>query len=430
MSDQQVIPVSDQTVRKHAVYPPSASARWMVCSASPYMSEKYGVYGPASQYADEGTKAHEVAEACAIRLLRDREPIEVIVSQIEDTELAECMKPYLEEIESTYFEEPESWTVEGKVNLSPVYGLENQYGYVDCMLASGDELHVFDYKHGVGIPVQAEQNTQIMIYAWAALQKPEAKNLTTVTLHIIQPRLPYGPTTNSWTVSREDLRKFGTDLYLYVQKANKILESGNPTDEDFAPGVDTCRFCPAKGSCDAFSNMTSPQLGLPKTLPSPVKATEQELGAVLKFKDLVVDWFKQVEDETFRRITSGKAVPGFKVVKGNQGIRRWRDKKEAEEVLRSMRIPVDYAYKQEIISPTRAEELNKKVKKDNGKPIIGDRQWATLKELVVRNEGKPQLVDESDKREAMTFDVVDDADLEEIADGPAADVQKAPELPV
>lgn len=403
--------------RKHSLFSPSSAERWMSCRASPAMSKLYGVYKTSAD-ASEGIKAHEVAEQCAIALLSGQGSPADIASIVEDRELSECMRIYLEEIESTYFGEPDAWIVEGKVDLSMIYGIPEQFGRADCLLVAGDELHVFDYKHGVGVPVPVEHNKQLMIYAWASLQNKDAENVDTITLHIVQPRAPGQPSVKSWTLSREELRAFGNDVYLAVQEGLKLteLKAKDISEDMFVPSSVNCRWCPAKASCERRVWGLAQAMGIPTKLPIPSDATDEQLAASLKFKDLASQWFTDLEEEAFSRIMNGRTVPGYKIVKGNMGIRRWRDKKEAEEVLRSMRIPIDYAYKKEVIGPTRAEELHEKVKKDDGKPIIGDRQWKTLSELITRNEGKPQLVECcKDDREPMVFGQVTDVDFEEIA---------------
>lgn len=408
--------------RTHSLFPPSAAERWMSCKASAAMSKAYGVYKTSAD-AQEGINAHQMAEKCAYDLLMKRGTIPEIVALVEDRELSECMRIYLEEIEDSYFEEPEAWIVEGKVDLSPIYGIPEQFGRADCMLVSGDELHVFDYKHGAGVPVPVEHNKQLMIYAWASLQSEHAKHIDTVTLHIIQPRAPGRPSVQTWSLSRQDLRQFGNDVYLAVQEGLKLTEADPKKlpEEAFTPSESNCRWCPARGSCASRLLPVAQIMGIPRKLPAPKEATDDQLAVSLKFKELAEQWFKDLEEEAFVRIYNGQTVPGFKIVKGNQGIRRWKDKKEAEEVIRSMRVPMDFAYKKEIISPTRAEELHKKVKRDDGKPVIGERQWKTLEALTTRNEGKPQLVECSkDDREPMVFGQVTEEDLEEIAcDGPS-----------
>ena len=48
---------------KHAKLAPSASSRWMNCPASIALEAKYPEL-PESEYAEEGTAAHSLAERC------------------------------------------------------------------------------------------------------------------------------------------------------------------------------------------------------------------------------------------------------------------------------------------------------------------------------------------------------------------------------
>lgn len=427
MSDKITSVTEESEQRGHSIFPPSGAARWMSCKASPMMSKLHGVYS-SSEYAEEGTRAHSVAEQCALLLLRDRMPIPDILARVDDQELVDCMRPYLEEIESTYFETPDSWMVEGRIDLSPIYGVANQYGYADCVLAVNDELHVFDYKHGVGNSVSPVENKQLMIYAWAVLQNPKASHINLITLHIVQPRAIGEPAAKSWTCSREELKKFGVEVLLAVSECQKYIETGEAPEEAFNPSDANCQWCPAHNACTGRVRQVSAALRLPTSLPSPKDATPDQLSAILKFRKLVTDWFSDVEDETFTRITLGETVPLYKIVRGNRGIRRWKDKKQAEEVIRSMRIPVDFAYKKDLISPTRAEELNRKVKREDGKPVIGDRQWKALEDLITQNEGKPTLVGIEDKRPPMVFSQVTAEDFNDLAEeeGPGEAAAGAP----
>lgn len=405
--------VKDPQPRAHSVFPPSGAERWLACTASPMMSKQYGVYTTSSD-AEAGTKAHELAEACAVLLLAEDMNPKEIVQDIDDEELRSCMQVYLDAIEDTYEAEPSYFETEARIDLSKIYGVPNQFGYADLLVVSDKTLHVVDYKHGVGIPVSPVRNKQLMIYAWGVLQREDMAQINEVVLHIVQPRAPGKPAVEQWRTTREELGKFGVDLVLAIADANRYINDGNAPVEAFAPSFGTCRFCPAKASCSHFSGKTSTELGLPKQLPAPALATDQQLGQVLSYRKMINQWFDVVEEEVFDRIQSGRTVPGWKLVLGNQGIRRWTDKKAAEEAIRTMRVPVDYAYKKEIISPTQAEKLLK-VSKPDGKPMLGDRQWKALQELITRNEGAPTLVVESDARPALEFSDTDDL-IGELAD--------------
>lgn len=95
MSDKITSVTEESEQRGHSIFPPSGAARWMSCKASPMMSKLHGVYS-SSEYAEEGTRAHSVAEQCALLLLRDRMPIPDILARVDDQELVDCMRNDME----------------------------------------------------------------------------------------------------------------------------------------------------------------------------------------------------------------------------------------------------------------------------------------------------------------------------------------------
>ena len=102
-----------------------------------------------------------------------------------------------------------------------------------------------------------------------------------------------------------------------------------------------------------------------------------------------------VRAETERRLFAGVEVPGFKLVEGKRGHRKWVNPDEAELQLRSMRLKVEEMFELKLISPTTAEKLAKA-------GTIGPRQWKKLQEQYAQSQGKPSVAPASDKRPALT----------------------------
>ena len=115
------------------------------------------------------------------------------------------------------------------------------------------------------------------------------------------------------------------------------------------------------------------------------------LSACMSKVDLIEDWCKAVRAETERRLLAGSDVPGFKLVEGRRGARKWSDEKVAEETLKAMRDKQEQMYDFSLISKTTAEKLAKA-------EVIGPRQWPRLKGLITQSEGKPSVAPASDKR--------------------------------
>lgn len=390
--------------KAHAFLSPSASSRWLACVAAPWMESRGVVVEESSPYAEEGTRAHAEAEECVTAMLNG-ESLEVALTHLKDVTLEPFIRAYLEEIASTYFEAPEFFAVEKRINLREVYGLnEDAFGTADCIAVCGGVLHVFDYKHGVGVPVSAVANTQLSIYALGFLKSWEGPEISEAVLHIVQPRLPMGPTVSRFSISVEDLEFFEAQVEDAAEAANRIRIAGFASEDDFAPSAETCRFCKARASCEAHAQITARALGLPKTLPPADIANDEELGAVLAFKPLAEAFFKDIEEEAYKRLLAGHEVPGFKLVEGNLGKRTWFDDAQVEEVLKAMRLNKDQIYVRTLISPTKAEGLKKK-------GIIGEGQWKKLELMVTRRKGKPQLVPATDKRPQLMADIEDEMEV-------------------
>jgi hypothetical protein len=144
---------------------------------------------------------------------------------------------------------------------------------------------------------------------------------------------------------------------------------------------------------DAFENVE------PKT------AEVDRLGWAMGKVALVETWCKAIRAEVEKELLAGKAIAGWKLVKGKMGNRKWSDPTEAENMLKSLRLKVDQMYDLSLISPTSAEKLA-------NSEVIGPRQWKKVLPLITRTEGGPSVAPESDKRPAIepissdAFDVV------------------------
>jgi hypothetical protein len=109
---------------------------------------------------------------------------------------------------------------------------------------------------------------------------------------------------------------------------------------------------------------------------------------------------QDVERIAMNTLIDGGEVPGFKLVAGREGIRKWKNAEEAETAMRRMKLKLDTMFEKKLISPTTAEKLAKK-------GAIGPRQWSELQDLITRAEAKPAIVPESDKRPALVRDITD-----------------------
>ena len=226
---------------KHAVFSPSASHRWIRCPASIKMSE--GIEDTTSVYAHEGTVCHYVASRC----FKDNTPASKYLGEVvEDVrmtqELCDAIQMYLDEIKGlTKEHNMTGGRVEFEVEIS-----EDCWGTLDAMLWNPSLFIAGDLKMGKGIIVEAENNSQLMIYAIGGLkwlQQEKGIKPEKVILYIFQPR-----TVNpirKWEISREDL------LLWYRETLKPSIEEIKNGAVECKPGEEQCRWCPAGGNCAA-----------------------------------------------------------------------------------------------------------------------------------------------------------------------------------
>lgn len=115
-----------------------------------------------------------------------------------------------------------------------------------------------------------------------------------------------------------------------------------------------------------------------------------ELAAARARVELVQAWAAAVCKATEDALLGGKEVPGWKVVHGRKGTRKWIDEDQARDCMRALKVKLEDMYKKTLISPAQAEK------------ILSDKKWATLAEQITQADGKPQVVPESDSRDAIS----------------------------
>ena len=134
-------------MKAHSEIGASSMSRWSVCPASVRLSR--GIEKTTSEYAEEGTRAHELAETILSHRLYN----------IEDQEMYDAVIVYVNYI--TELQKGCScYGIEEKFDLNAIFpGL---FGTCDSWVFNSETstLHVIDYKHGQGIAVEATDNKQ------------------------------------------------------------------------------------------------------------------------------------------------------------------------------------------------------------------------------------------------------------------------------
>jgi len=160
----------------HARLSPSGSKRWMACAGSLTLEAPFP--NKHNEYSDDGTAMHEVAAWCLtehyratkrvydwIVVSREGEP----VRKVQFTqEMADLVQGYVDYVRFCGI--GNELHVEQTLEFSEFVDEEDQFGTTDAGIVDRQrgEIAIIDLKTGHR-PVDAEDNSQLMIYALAFL---------------------------------------------------------------------------------------------------------------------------------------------------------------------------------------------------------------------------------------------------------------------
>ena len=114
---------------------------------------------------------------------------------------------------------------------------------------------------------------------------------------------------------------------------------------------------------------------------------------------LVEDWIAAVRGRVEAELFAGREVPGFKIVAGKRGNRKWDNESLAEKAMIEMEVAPAEMYRTKLISPADAEKALKKKQ---------PAKWAKLSELITQSEGSPSVAPSTDPRPALSITAIED----------------------
>ena len=381
--------------RDHALLSASGASRWINCTPSARLEEKYGV-NETSDFAKEGTLAHEIAELYlkldVLGEIDNEDFEEFIAAKMADDkfndEMLDMVPIYVDYCADEYkaaSTENKLAVIEIDQKLDLTEFVPESFGTADCVIIRDDVMEVIDLKYGSGIPVYAQYNKQLMLYGLGALRKYDAiYDITSIKLTIVQPRLN---NISTWQVSVEDLLNWAeTEL----KPAAQLAFNGKG---EFKSG-DWCRFCSVKNRCKTLSNE---QLDIAKhDFCDPNILTDEEISDILKKAPRLVEWANSVRDYAEREaIDNNKVWPGFKLVRANTK-RKWDE--DEEKVANAIYSAFPEADEEDIYD-LKLKSISK-VEKKFGKKIVESK----LSDVIIKPEGLPTLVSIDDKRPAIGID--------------------------
>ena len=344
----------------------------------------------SSVYAEEGTRAHAIAELALLGGL----------SSIDDAEFGEAVNVYLDEVWSVYTSSSDLCVEEKFILDVPAAMFGEVFGSNDAAVFNSETNHltVFDYKHGKGIGVSAYENKQLMFYAAGAVASHPEWDVASIELVIVQPRGPFPDPVSRWEMPLWQLIDYPAQINAAIVDAL----SDNPT---FEPG-DHCRWCPAAEICDVREKrfMEAAQLDFAGVaeITSVAKLPELDLAYAAKVLvgfDHLSAWVQSIRERVEARMLAGETVPGMKVVE-RIGRRKWSA--DEEEVVGYLTIMHDLdkneIYPRKLVTITEAEkQLKSKLGAKKFTPVKAE---ITMKFMVKESSGYA-CVPDRDRRPAV-----------------------------
>lgn len=375
---------------KHALLSASSASRWINCPPSARLCE--AIPEEPSKYAEEGTLAHQMCEVKlnAFVVPSSKRSITTKLNKIKKNEM---YSPEMDGHTDTYVDYVKkialSFPVKATVAVEKQVDYSNYapegFGTADCIIVYGEDLYVIDFKYGQGVPVSAENNPQLKLYALGALNIYSMfYPIETVHFAIVQPRLN---NLSEWSMPIEALRDWGKHIKPTAQLAFK-------GEGEYSSG-EHCRFCKIKATCRkrAENNLELVKHQFAKPVPLAKKdeptITDSEVGSILQTAKDLKKWVEDLEKYALKAILEGKQVDGWKAVEG-RGSRNWNaDTDVITQRLSALGYPAEMAFERKILSVAQLEKVIKK------------NDFENISDLVEKTQGKPTLAPITDKRSAF-----------------------------
>ena len=425
---KQIAVVEEKT---HARLSPSGAKRWMSCPGSIRLAEKLNVKDKTSKYASEGTVAHEVGELC-LENNNDKEARDYLGRVIEaddikftvNDNMVEAVTEYTDYVRGriSHFENL-GYRVELQVEVwcpldsLGVPGMDG--GTSDTMLLMWDvnsdkdgletlcEIEVIDYKHGQGVPVEIEDNSQLMSYGLGSMHHAKLDDMDDCVIHmtIVQPRAhhPNGRIRSTTMNSSE----------LFNWQDTKLVPAALLTQEPDAPfnaSEDACRFCKVAGQCRALQDTIQEEAIADfkdEVLPDPEVMTVEQKILVMEHAAMWRGFIVAVENQVKHEVDHGSRdyEEKFKLVrsKSNRKLNGDYDDEFSSlmvylnegDLYTKKALPIGDI--ERILSSKLGDTLNKK-----------QRIKEIVDEVTTKPEGKLVIAPISDKRSAVLAAITSD----------------------
>ncbi len=358
---------------KHAYLAASASHRWLKCPPSAKLCAQEEDKG--SPYSQQGSDAHELCQFLLESALGRpcRDPTGDLTWY--DGEMQEAAEGYRDFV-LTRIREAKKHCRDPMVCVEQVLDfskwVEHGFGTGDCVIVADGLLEIIDFKYGAGVLVEAEDNSQLKLYALGALDTfGDLYEMSRIRLSIYQPRRA---NVDTWDLAKEDLLKWADEELAPIAKLAYAGEG------EYAAGPH-CVFCKAKATCRKRAEYAL-EIASQSFKEAPTLSPE-EIAEILPGIDALVSWAEDMKNYALKQALSGTVYPGFKLVEGKSNRRFTNDEQAAKIALEAGFEP----WERKLVGVTA---LQKQMGRKRFDELLGP--------LVTKPRGKPVLVPETDKR--------------------------------
>ena len=367
--------------RSHARLNASSSHRWMMCPPSVKLSEQFE--DKPSPYAEEGTFLHELCELKLHRYLgdmtadlieqqyaehRDNDFYSDEAESVTDEYVAFC----IETIEAVRLSCPDPLImVEHRLDYSEY--VPEGYGTGDLVIVADGVIEVIDFKGGRGVRVEAQRNSQLMLYGLGALLEFDTLyDIRSVRMTIVQPRLSNAST---YEMTADDLIRWADSE---VRPKAQLAYEGRG---EFCAG-EWCRFCKARYTCRKRSEYHMRLAE--RDFRQPDLLSDEEIADILPVAESLNSWVQDLLSYATQEAVGGKSWPGYKLVAG-RSVRRYTS--EAEVIKAATEAGYTDIYKTTLLG---VGDLEKRMGRKRFSEVLG--------RYIIKPAGAPTLVPESDPR--------------------------------
>ena len=366
----------------HALLSPSAAHRWIHCTPSVRLEE--GVRDEGSDFAAEGTLAHAIASRKILETLgRQHDEQDREIEELRERYYSEEMEGYTDTYHSIVLEKFNQAKTRSKdaqllVEVRLDFGafLPDAFGTADAVIIADDLMEVIDFKYGKGVKVDADHNPQMMIYALGALDEFLLDyDIKRVRMTIVQPRI-------------DNLSECGMMVGELTAWRTVTLK---PAAEKAFAGVgdqvpgEWCQFCKVRATCSAIAEKARQICN--EDFREARLISDEDIPELLPLVPVLKGWLEDFASHALQRALDGATIKGYKLVEG-RSVRQVTD----QDALLGALLVKGYQ-RDDLLKKPELKAIGELEK------LVGKKAFAEIgKPWLVKPQGKPTLVEESDKR--------------------------------